>query len=93
MEKMEAKKKGIGATSHSLRYTRITEVAKEKGIVVAKQYIGHKQIETTNRYVFNILEEEMRKALAKKADVKGGVNEDVITIGELREKGWLDGRD
>lgn len=83
----------VGTTSHSLRYTRITEVARNRGIEVAKQYVGHKQIETTNRYVFNILEEEMRKALAKKADVKGGVNEDVITIGELREKGWLDGRD
>lgn len=72
--------KVVGATSHSLRYTRITDVAKEKGIVVAKQYVGHRQLETTNRYVFNILGGDMRRAISERTDIG-------LVLGELGEEG------
>lgn len=44
-----------GVTSHSFRYSVITKLGKEKGILVANQFIGHRRIDTTNRYMLSLL--------------------------------------
>ena len=61
--------KVVGGTSHSLRYTRISEVARTQGLIIAKQFVGHKHIETTNRYILDMMGKEIRKTIAGKADV------------------------
>ena len=47
-----------GVTSHSFRYSVIMKLGKEKGILVANQFIGHRRLETTNRYMMSLLEKE-----------------------------------
>ena len=50
-----------GVTSHSFRYSVITKLGKERGIIVANQFIGHRRLETTNRYMMGLLEKGERK--------------------------------
>lgn len=49
------------ATSHTFRSSFITLVGKEMGIIEASQLVGHKNIETTNRYMLSLVTKEGRK--------------------------------
>ena len=51
---------GVG-TSHAFRRTKITAISMEKGIVMANQFIGHRQLETTKRYVLSTLGRKERR--------------------------------
>ena len=66
----------MGGTSHAFRRTKITEVTKEKGIVMANQFIGHKQLETTKGYVLSTLGKKEREEIGKiwGNDIKGKLN-------------------
>ena len=55
-------------SSHGLRYSAITEVADSAGILMASQFVGHKSISTTERYVMSLLGEEERKRIR---DIRG----------------------
>jgi integrase len=53
-------------TSHSFRVTVATAISKEKGILKAKEYLGHKSIQSTQHYVRDTLTSEEKKDLMSK---------------------------
>jgi integrase len=55
-------------TSHAFRYSIITRVAKESGLLMANQFIGHSNLETTNRYLLSVLQKKDLKNISKLAE-------------------------
>lgn len=49
-------------TPHSLRHTFVTDVAREYGVEVARDVVGHSSIAVTNRYIHSN-REEIKKAM------------------------------
>ena len=50
-------------TSHSFRASLITKIAQNQGITVAKEYIGHRDIGTTQKYVITTLSKKLIQEL------------------------------
>ena len=61
MLKSLAKKCGIevNVTNHTFRSTFVTEIAREHGVLMAQQAVGHSRVDTTQRYVRG-LEKEVK---------------------------------
>lgn len=62
----DLKKTGIpGITSHALRSNVITKIVKTRGAAIAQQFMRHRNISTTARYVGNLLPEAMQRSLGE----------------------------
>ena len=57
----------MGVTSHAFRRSKITEIAKEEGLLVANQFIGHKSLETTRGYIMGALMKSQVKRVGEGA--------------------------
>jgi hypothetical protein len=62
----DIRKTGVpGVTSHAIRSTVVTKIVRAKGPTVAQQFMKHRSITTTARYVGNLLTPELQKGLGQ----------------------------
>jgi integrase len=62
----DIRKTGVpGVTSHAIRSTVVTKIVRAKGPTVAQQFMKHRNLSTTARYVGNLLTPALQKGLGQ----------------------------